>query len=108
MYRFFSKPGPNRVTVAGDFQNGVLRLAVSRSSKKDAFTRKKGAMIAEGRLRKGKTIAEIPMDTCNGQVFVQVASEIIDQVLENPELVHGHNADETVNNPEMATDGIGN
>lgn len=110
MYRFYGEPGLNRVTVAGEFQNGVLRMAVSRSSVKDRFTRKRGAGIAEGRLRKGKTIAEIPMDHCNGADFVRAAQAIILAVKADGSLVHG---DEKIElefsqpNPELAIDGIG-
>ena len=89
-YRFYGEPGPNRVTVAGQFQNGVLRMAVSRSSSKDRFTRKRGASIAEGRLAKGKIVAEIPMEQCNGSVFVRAAQEIIQAVQIDPSVVHGN------------------
>lgn len=89
-YRFYGEPGPNRVTVAGQFQNGVLRMAVSRSSSKDRFTRKRGAAIAEGRLAKGKVVAEIPMAECNGPAFVRAAQEVISAVQNNPAIVHGN------------------
>ena len=88
-YRFYGQPGPSRVTVAGSFQNGVLRMAVSRSSQKDRFTRKRGAAIAEGRLAKGKVVAEIPMDECNGVIFVKAAQAVIEAVQENPAIVNG-------------------
>jgi len=57
MYRFYSEPNqPVRVTVVGLFVDGWLYTAVSRCSNKDNFIRKKGRMIAEGRLVKGKYI----------------------------------------------------
>jgi len=91
MYRFYGEPKLNRVTVAGEFRDGVLRMAVSRSSVKDRFTRKRGAAIAEGRLRKGKTIAELPMENCNGVLFVEAAKAIINEVEADGSLVHGDN-----------------
>lgn len=89
-FRFYGEPGPNRVTVAGEHQNGVLRLAASRSSAKDRFTRKRGAAIAEGRLAKGKVIAEIPMEECSGVAFVRTAQAVINAVQNNPAIVHGN------------------
>jgi hypothetical protein len=44
----------SRVTVVGVFSNEVLKIAVSRCSKRDNFSRKQGRTIASGRLIKEK------------------------------------------------------
>jgi hypothetical protein len=41
-------------------------------------------------LAKGKIVAEIPMEQCNGSVFVRAAQEIIQAVQIDPSVVHGN------------------
>jgi len=56
IYRFYSSPeSETRVTVVGKrIDDDKFAFAVSKCSKKDAFVRKIGRSIAEGRLNKGK------------------------------------------------------
>ena len=84
MYRFYSEPNqPVRVTVVGLFADGRLYTAVSRCSTKDNFIRKKGRMIAEGRLVKGKIYKSFEMSTCTSAEFVAVAKSIIPEVIKS-------------------------
>lgn len=77
MYRFYSSPAEanSRVSVVGEHADGVLKIAVARCSSKDAFTRKKGRMIAEGRLAKGRYFKVIPIEKCDIIQFVEIAKE---------------------------------
>jgi hypothetical protein len=63
MLRFHSKVDAAkqkqpRVSVVGEYADGHLIVAVSRCTTKDAFNKKKGNMIAEGRLIKAKKRGE--------------------------------------------------
>jgi len=81
MFRFYSThTDPVRVTVVGEHSEGVLKIAVSRCSNKDNFYRKKGRLIAEDRLHKGKVFALFPMETCTVSRFVALASDIANNV----------------------------
>ena len=81
MFRFYSNPmQSNRVSVVGQYDNNILSIAVARCSNKDNFIRKKGRMIAEGRLRKGKVFLVRNMVTCSSSDFVNIAKEIIKDV----------------------------
>lgn len=81
MYRFYSNPAENsRVSVVGQFNGNSLQIAVARCSKKDQFIRRKGRLIAEGRLEKGKLYSDIPMNECTSETFVKYASKICQEV----------------------------
>jgi hypothetical protein len=81
MFRYYSiHTDPIRVTVVGEHSEGVLKIAVSRCSNKDNFYRKKGRLIAEGRLAKGKVFAYIPMEECNVPKFVDIATKLANEV----------------------------
>ena len=81
MFRFYSNPQEKiRVSVVGEHSDGELRIAVARCSNKDNFYRKKGRMIAEGRLAKGKIYAHIPMEECDVSTFVRIASKLAEEV----------------------------
>lgn len=58
MLYYHSKPGlfenGSRVTVAGEYADGMLFLSAARCSRKDQFRRKIGRLIAGGRLNKGQ------------------------------------------------------
>ena len=85
MYHFYSNSTDgNRVSVAGQHSEGVLKLAVSRCSNKDNFVRKKGRLIAEGRLLKGKLHSEYPMEVCDIQRFVEIAKNVSKDVISDP------------------------
>lgn len=84
MFRFYSSNSTAkqpRVAVVGEHSEGMLKIAVSRCSEKENFIRVKGRKIAEGRLRKGKTYAEIPMESCDIHTFVEKAKEISQEVI---------------------------
>lgn len=83
MFRFYSNSTTKqpRVAVVGEHSEGMLKIAVSRCSEKENFIHVKGRKIAEGRLRKGKTYTEIPMETCNIHTFVTKAKEISQEVI---------------------------
>lgn len=87
-FRFFTEPASVRVTIVGEFTDGVLRIAASRCSSKDHFVRRKGAAIAEGRLRKGRLVREVPMDSCDGFRFVEVARSVGADVRQRPEILN--------------------
>jgi hypothetical protein len=77
MYRYYSKPiNGNRITVVGEYQDGILKLATACCSKKDQFMRKKGRSIAEGRLAKNKIMDIISLDYCSGNDFVDFAQAL--------------------------------
>lgn len=86
MYRFYSKPTEtkSRVAVVGIHSEGVLSLAVSRCSHKDNFMKKKGRLIAEGRLQNGlkpnakrNTLYEqVSTETCDVKTFLAHAQRI--------------------------------
>lgn len=85
MFRFYSKPTEtkSRVAVVGVHSDGVLSLAVSRCSSKDNFEKKKGRLIAEGRLnnglkpdaKKNTLYAQVPMEQCDVKRFLEVAQQ---------------------------------
>jgi hypothetical protein len=90
LFRFHTRPDKKvRATIVGKHEGGVLKIASSRQSEKDSFNRKKGNMIAEGRLAKGKLTAEIPMEECTGRDFLRIAEEIGNQVCEEKTVVTG-------------------
>lgn len=81
MFRFYSSPQEaTRVSIVAEHSEGVLKIAVARCSKKDNFFRKKGRLIAEGRLNKGKVHTTIPMDECDIQTFLAYAKIIAEEV----------------------------
>lgn len=89
IYRFYSKPDDKvRVSVVGKYDNGTLKIAAARCSSKDSFIRKKGKMIAEGRLQKGKLFSEIELSSCEVKDFVSHAKLVIEKVKFNPNFLH--------------------
>jgi len=88
MYIFYSSPENKiRVTVVGDFDNGALKLAVSRNSKRDQFIRKKGRMIATGRFNKGYYYKIVMVPEQSSDVFIEEAKKVVLDVIDNPERV---------------------
>ena len=94
MFRFYSNPANSRrVAVVGSHENGILKIAVAICSPKDQFRRKKGRMIAEGRLKANKLYLHMPIASCNNEQFVGIASsvsnEVINAKIEN-KIVYNH------------------
>lgn len=87
MFHYYSKPSANRVSFAGEYQDGVLRIAAARTSKKDVFVRKKGRAIAEGRLKKGRTIYEEPISDFEVKEFVRQCAFMAKQIAEDPKFL---------------------
>ncbi len=99
MYVFYSAPlktekgqktkglKQNRVTVVGDYQDGVLKIAVSRCSDKDTFTKIRGRGLATGRLLRGKIYKSFTLKEINTEKFIEIASSEAALVEKNPELV---------------------
>lgn len=82
MFRFYSSPtNTRRVAVVGKHENGKLAIAVAVCSPKDNFRRKKGRMIAEGRLNAGKTYLEMQIANCTSEQFIGIASSISNEVI---------------------------
>ena len=81
IYRFYSSAeNPNRIAVIGEYENGVLNIAVSRCSNNDIFLRKRGRAIAEGRLHKGRLHSIFHMKQPKTEAFIEIASSIIKMV----------------------------
>lgn len=81
MYRFYSgAENKNRVSVVGEYSEGVLKVAVARCSNKDHFFRRKGRGIAEGRLQKGKLYITKSLEFCDVKTFVDIAKQIAYEV----------------------------
>lgn len=86
MYHFYSKPEFNvRVAIVGQYNNGVLKLAASRCSRKDQFVKRKGRAIAEGRLAKNKLCKEITLSECRICDFINIAKELSKDIAKHPE-----------------------
>lgn len=80
-FHYYTAPtDKNRVSVAGEFNEGVLKIAVARTSNRDSFCREKGRTIAEGRLAKGRTYKSIAMEVCEGKDFLKVVAPIAEEV----------------------------
>lgn len=82
IYRFYSNPiqYKARITVVGEWnkEETTFKFSVARCSEKDQFIRKKGRMIAEGRLKKDKiylTIKNVVIKPTT-ELFVEYANKI--------------------------------
>lgn len=94
MFRFYSpvekdqdgNPIPSqlgRVVVAGQYADGVLKIAVSHCSNKDRYIKKKGRAIADGRISStdGRLLyTTINMENCTMPEFVNIAKQIVQRV----------------------------
>ncbi len=87
IYRFYSKEGPNRVTVCGTYKEGALCIAVARCSKKDNFQRKTGRKIAESRLTGGKYFYCRKITDFTLKDFLYLAQSIEREVRVHPERI---------------------
>lgn len=78
MYYYHSKPeeGTNRITVAGQWNNGILDLAIAKCSKRDQFKKEMGRTISQSRLFKGKIYKSVLVDQFTGKVFVEAARAV--------------------------------
>lgn len=72
-----------RVTVVGDYTDGVLKVAASRCSPEDHFARKIGRDIALDRLNKDKLITSIETGDMSNNKFISIANAVADSVIEN-------------------------
>lgn len=93
MFRFYSKAdetGGIRVAIVGQHVDGKLRLAASRCSSKDNFSKKTGRAIAEGRLNKGKIYKELEIsaENCNIETFVSVAKNDAVSIANDPRILN--------------------
>ncbi len=89
MYTYHSSTstGNSRVTVCGEFTNGKLNLAVSRCSNADNFNRKRGRLIASGRLAKGKLAGSVSLNNCSSETFHEIAIPLAQKVVESKVVV---------------------
>jgi len=69
-----------RVTVVAEYSEGVLKLAVSRCSRKDRFVKKIGTARAVARLRRDKLYKVIEMQECKCKDFINIAKQIAEEV----------------------------
>lgn len=80
---FHSSPDNNlgvRVTVVGDYADGVLNLAVARCSQEDIFVRKTGREKAIERLKKGEFVTSLMSETMTFKRFFGAASAVANAV----------------------------
>lgn len=71
-----------RITIVGEYDDGVLRLAASRCSLKDRFVKKIGRDIAEERLKTNQHLLEIKLNKFDTQTFYDYANILIDHIWE--------------------------
>lgn len=89
MYTLHSKPGsPVRVTVVGKYQDGTLTLAVARCSKDDSFNRKKGRLIAKGRLKIGRYYEKFITPEPTGEEWIALAEPICEKLQNDHKVFH--------------------
>ena len=82
MFRFYSRnQGGARVTLVGNHSDGVLRIAASRCSNKDTFSRKKGVEEAERRMNKRKFVYEEEIPEVDARAFIDRAKVVAEVVL---------------------------
>lgn len=102
MYVFHSKqttPNRNeRVTFVGEFENGLLKIASARCSKRDQFNRKKGRKIAEGRLLKDKIVFKQEMVECSPTNFLDITRTLSSEIIRTKQvfLVHKEKTEEVL------------
>lgn len=89
MFRFYSSPqNKTRIVVVGEHSEGVLKVAVSRCSKKDQFVRKKGRFIAESRLSKNRLYLKEDFDHFDAPMFLNMAKNIEQEMQTSKEVVN--------------------
>ena len=76
-----------RATVVGVHEDGMLKVAVSRCSESDMFSRQKGRFIAEKRLQEGKFFAMFPMKECKVKTFIPYAQIVSHLVCNDPRVI---------------------
>ena len=90
MLRSYSKPiNDVRVTVVGEYSEGVLNMSVACCSKHDNFMKKKGAAIAEGRFNKGMYIRSVEASEETVRNFLVEAQRVAEEVAVTHEVVSG-------------------
>lgn len=86
---FHSKHTSNRaprVTIVGINDNGTMKFAAARCSKKDQFNRKKGRIIATGRLQTEKIVHSAPIAQ-DPFPFYEIAKDLSSKIIEDPTLI---------------------
>jgi len=80
-FKYHSRPGEVkkgiRASVSAKYEDGKLKIAVSRCSKKDVFTKRIGGVIADGRLSHKRYYTQVPLGHCDIKIFLHVAREVI-------------------------------
>lgn len=89
MFRYYSTPNEAnvRITIAGVHSDGVLKLAVSRCSKKDRYVKKIGREKAEKRLSIGLLYDQIELKECDAKTFVEFAKKAVLDIDKNAKVV---------------------
>ena len=80
---FYSSPDNDfgvRVTVVGDYADGVLNFAVARCSQADIFVRKTGREKAIERLKNGEFVTSLKSETMTFKRFFGAASAVANAV----------------------------
>ena len=96
IFRYYS-PAPYwvaqkapRTTVVGIHEGEMLKIAVSRCSESDMFSRQKGRFIAEKRLEEGKFFAMFPLKECRISNFIPYAQAVAELVNNDPRLLENN------------------
>lgn len=76
-------PSGIRVTVIGDYTNGVLNISVSRCSSKDAFVKKTGRKIAMDRFNEGDFTTSFASEEMSLARFIGAACAVGDAVIKH-------------------------
>ena len=72
-----------RVTIAGEYVDGVLNLSASRCSKHDSFVKKEGIKLATERLKNKEYVASVNIEEISTKEFINVAIAVADSVSRN-------------------------
>ncbi len=73
----FIKP---RITVVGEYHDGLLKFAVARCSLKDRFVRKTGRLIAMERIVNGDVFLVLKTRNPNSEIFHEYANVITNHI----------------------------
>jgi hypothetical protein len=85
MLHYYSTPDdPNRISFAGEYNEGILRIAAARTSNKDVFVRKVGRKKAEGRLKDNILVFENNVGDSTIKKFVEVCKDITPLLHKDP------------------------
>ena len=91
MYYYYSSPDdPNRISFAGEYNEGVLRIAAARTSTKDHFVRRTGRMKATGKLKGNILLHEraLDKDQFSIKLFVETCKSLIPYIHRDPAVIN--------------------